>query len=82
MASSSAAEFMYVCLRKLWMADAWGIFSKVAWAMFRSSAVGARKRPVRGAGESVVCVVSGEGVLLYLRFFTVLWLCVCVEVAV
>ena len=68
MASSSAAEFMYVCRRKLWMADAWGIFSKVAWANVRSFAVGARKRPVRGAGESVVCVVSGEAMLLYLRF--------------
>ena len=68
MASSSAAEFMYVCRRKLWMADAWGIFSKVAWAIVRSSAVGVKKRSVRGARVSVVCVVSGEVMLLYLRF--------------
>ena len=77
-ASSNAAEFMYVCRRKLWMAVALGIFSKVAWAIARSSAVGAKKRPVRGAGESVVCVVSGEAMLLYLRFFGgVVVVCMC-----
>ena len=45
------------------------MFTKVAWAIVRSSAVGAKKMPVRGAGESVVCVVSGKAMLPYLRFF-------------
>ena len=44
------------------------MFTKVAWAIVRSSAVGAKKRSVRGARVSVVCVVSGEVMLLYLRF--------------
>ena len=79
MASSIAAEFMYVCRRRLWMAEAWGNFSKDAWAILSSCAVGVRKRPVSGIEGTVVCVVSGEAMLLCLRFFdggAVVWLCV------
>jgi hypothetical protein len=61
------------------MAEAWGNFSKDAWAILSSCAVGVRKRPVSGVEETVVCVVSGDAVLLCLRFFdgvAVVWLCV------
>jgi hypothetical protein len=36
MASSSAAEFMCVCGRRLWTADAWGILSRVMFSLHKA----------------------------------------------
>jgi hypothetical protein len=69
MVSSSAAEFMCLCRRRLWMADAWGILSRVTWANASSFAVGVCNRPVRGGGVYVGCGGPGVARVLRLRFF-------------